>query len=167
MTALLLLLKDVEDLGRSGDVVKVKPGFARNFLLPRGLGIVADKNALRMQERLQEERKQRASQDKMESEELASKLKDLTLTARVKVDQEGHMYGSVSALDVVHLLAKEKNFDIEKRSVMLKHPIKSTGKHKIEIKLKEGVTASFSLSVEPEAEGQSKVLPEPEKQPEA
>jgi len=150
MATLLLLLEDVEDLGRSGDVVKVKPGFARNFLLPKGLGIVADKNALRMQEKLQEERKMQAAQDKKQAEEQAKTLANVTLTATVKVDQDGHMYGSVSVLDIVHLLLDQQKFEVDKRQIVLKNPIKVTGIHTVEIKLKEGVLASFTLKVMPE-----------------
>jgi large subunit ribosomal protein L9 len=147
MATLLLLIEDVEDLGRSGDVVKVKPGFARNFLLPRGLAVSADKNALRMQERLKEERKKKAAEDKIEAESLGKEIEVITLTAIVKVDQDGHMYGSVSALDIVHLLKDQKNIELDKRSVILKHPIKTTGAHKIDLKLKEGITSSLSLNV--------------------
>lgn len=150
MAALLLLLEDVEDLGRSGDVVKVKPGFARNFLLPRGFGIIADKNALRLQERLQEERKLKAEQDRKQSEAQSKTLANVTLTATVKIDQDGHMYGSVSSMDIVNLLKEQQKFDVEKRQILLKNPIKVTGIHTIEIKLKEGVTGSFTLKVMPE-----------------
>jgi len=150
MATLLLLIEDIAHLGRSGDVVKVKPGYARNFIFPRGLGVKADKNALRMQEKLKEERKVKAAADKTEAEGLAKALEDVTLTSAVKVDQEGHMYGSVSAADIVHLLAEQQKFQIEKHAVILKHPIKVTGMHRIELKLKEGVSASFNLNVIPE-----------------
>ena len=100
----LLLLEDVEALGRSGDIVGVKPGYARNFLLPQGLAIIADKRALRMQARLQEERRNRAIVDRKESEELAAKLEGQNLTTIVKVDHDGHMYGSVNVADVADLL---------------------------------------------------------------
>ena len=147
MATQLLLIEDVEDLGRSGDVVKVKPGFARNYLLPKGLGVIADKNALRIQARLQEERLKKAAEDRAEAEELAKVIEGATLTAIVKVDAEGHMYGSVSLLDVIHLMEEQKKVVLEKKNVQLKHPIKTTGVHQIPLKLKEGVEASFTLKV--------------------
>jgi len=156
MTAVLLLLKDVEALGRSGDVVKVKPGYARNCLFPKGVAIIADKNTLRMQEKLQQERELKAVQDKKESEEKAKKLATIQLTQKVKVDQEGHLYGSVSVGDIVQLLREEKLLEADKRSILLKHPIKKTGAHTIELKLKEGVIASFTLNVVPEGEENQK-----------
>jgi large subunit ribosomal protein L9 len=157
----LLLIEDVEDLGRSGDIVTVKPGYARNYLLPRGYAILASKNAIRLQARLQEERKKRAIIDKEEADRTAASLGELTLSTVVKVDQEGHMYGSVSTHDLVELLKEQANIELEKRSFGLKHPIKETGVHEIPIKLKEGVMAKLVLKVIPEggvlpAESESK-----------
>lgn len=149
----LLLLEDVEALGRSGDIVNVKPGYARNFLLPQGLAVIADKKSLRMQTRLQEERKKKAVEDRKESEELAARLEGQTLTTIVKVDHEGHMYGSVSVADISDLLEQQLSIVMEKRAIQLKHPIKATGEHKIHLRLKEGVVASFNLAVEPENKG--------------
>ncbi len=151
MATKLLLIEDVEDLGRSGDIVSVKPGFARNFILPRKLGIIADVNALRRQARLQEERKQKALMDKAEAEKTAATLLDVVLEVSVKVDHEGHMYGSVSALDVVHLLKEQHGIDLDKRSIGLKHAIKETGEHKIHVKLKEGISADITLKIVSEA----------------
>ena len=148
MASKLLLIADVENLGRSGDIVTVKPGYSRNFLLPQGFAVVADKHTLRMQVRLQEERKKQAIADKEESDRIANTLEGVVVTTTVKVDHEGHMYGSVSAHDIVTLL-QQANVAVEKRAVVLKHPIKELGEHKITIKLKEGVTASVILNVEP------------------
>lgn len=146
----LLLLEDVDGLGRKGDIVGARPGYTRNFLLPQGFAIIADKSALRMQERLQEERKQKAVVDKKESEELAAKVQEFTCTTIVKVDHDGHMYGSVTTLDIVHLLKDQANVTVEKREVQLQHPIKETGVYTIKLKLKEGVLSSFVLKVIPE-----------------
>lgn len=146
----LLLLDDVEALGRSGDIVSVRPGFARNFLLPRGLARIADKNALRMQTRLKEERSKKAILDKKESEDHAEKIKDLTVMTVVKVDHDGHMYGSVSAADVVRLLEEQSSVVLEKRAIQLPHAIKEVGVHTIKVKLKEGIATSFVLKIVPE-----------------
>ena len=151
----LLLIDDVESLGRSGDIVSVKPGYARNFLLPQGLAMIADKNTIRMQAKLQEERKQRAIKDLDEYNALAARFEEIVLTITVKVDHEGHMYGSVSAGDIADLLQDQAKVEIEKRSIQLKHPIKTTGDHKISLKLKEGVVASVTLQVSPEETAQA------------
>jgi large subunit ribosomal protein L9 len=152
MATKLLLIKDIEELGRSGEVVNVKPGYARNFLLPQGLAVVANARALRMQTRLQEERKQRAILDRQEAESTAGSLVEATVTTIVKVDHEGHMYGSVSAHDIVNLLQEQAGVHLEKRMIVLKNPIKKTGEHKIEIRLKEGVESSINLKIISEEE---------------
>ncbi len=146
MSNQLLLLEDVEDLGRSGDLVKVKPGYARNFLLPQKKAVVADTFTLRLQVKLQEERLKQAAADKVESESLAKRLDGLVLSIEVKVDPDGHMYGSVAAHDIVSLCEKE-NIKLEKRHVVLPHPIKTLGAHPVTFKLKEGIPAKITLHV--------------------
>ncbi len=145
--AQLLLLEDVEALGRSGEIVNVKPGYARNFLLPQGLAVIANKNALRMQERLKEERQKRAIADKQESDAIAAKIEGVSLVKVVKVDHEGHMYGSVTVADIVHLIQEHTQVELEKKAIQLKHAIKTTGIHAVVVKLKEGVSANFNLKV--------------------
>lgn len=147
----LLLIEDVENLGRSGEIVSVRPGYARNFLLPQGFAVTADKSALRMQARLQEERKQKAIVEKAEAEKTAKALDGIVCTTIVKVDHEGHMYGSVNAHDVVELVKAQAGVQLEKRSVQLKHPIKTIGVHEIEVKLPEGISSQITIKVMSEA----------------
>jgi len=142
----LLLLQDVDDLGRSGDIVSVKPGFARNFLLPLKKAVVADPYTLRLQAKLKEEREKRAVVDRAESEGLAKKINAMTLEIYVKVDPDGHMYGSVSFSDIIHLL-EPLGIRLERRNILLPHPIKAIGTQVIHLKLKEGVPAQFTLHV--------------------
>jgi large subunit ribosomal protein L9 len=145
----LLLLEDVEALGRKGEIVTAKPGYIRNFLIPNGLAIIASPHTLRKQERLRREREKQAILDRQEAEDLARRLEGVSLEVRVKVDPEGHMYGSVSALDIAHLF-QEKGFSIEKRAIVLPRPLKETGVHKIQLKLKEGIGVLVSLTIIPE-----------------
>jgi large subunit ribosomal protein L9 len=142
----LLLLDDVDNVGRSGDVVSVRPGFARNFLIPQKKAVVADKFTLKLQAKLKEERAQKAVIDKNEALVLSEKVANMQLSMIVKVDPDGHMYGSVSATEIVKLLEAE-NVHIERRNVVLTHPIKELGAHTIQLKLKEGVPASFVLKI--------------------
>ncbi len=145
----LLLLEDIQNVGRKGDLVKVKPGYARNFLLPQRKALVADKSVVKIQARLKEERAKQSIIDKKASEEVAEKLKHLVITHEVKVDSDGHMYGSVTAKNIVEFLAEEK-IEIERRMVSIEHSIKQLGTHTINLKLKEGVEARFNLKVIPE-----------------
>jgi large subunit ribosomal protein L9 len=153
----LLLLQDVEDLGKQGEVVSVRAGYARNFIIPMQKGVIADSGTLRMQEKLQKERAIRADKDKQESEVLAQQIGGKTLSIDVKVDPEGKMYGSVSAKDIVDLWHQE-NVILDKKQVQLKHAIKATGVHEIIIKLKEDVTASFHLKVIPQVQQKEEKL---------
>jgi large subunit ribosomal protein L9 len=154
MAKKVLLLQDVDSLGRKGEVAQAKEGYVYNFLLPQGLAILATPDALRKQVKLQEERKKVAEQDRKDSEELATRLNGETLAFTVKVDQEGHMYGSVSALDIVSLIKMQTGIDLDKRYVILKHPLKETGTYPITLRLKEGITCGVHVKVIPEHEMQ-------------
>ena len=145
----LLLLQDVDSLGKKGEIVTAKPGYIRNFLLPQGLAMVATPNTLRKQERLQKERAEQAVIDRKESEELALQIQGVHLEISVKVDPEGHMYGSVSASDIIDLF-KEKNLLVERKAIQVTKSIKVTGKHEISIKLKENVIVTCELHIVPE-----------------
>lgn len=142
----LLLLDDVENVGRSGDVVAVRPGFARNFLLPQKKAVVADKFTLRLQARLKEERAKRAESDKKESLVLAERIAPMELSLVAKVDPDGHMYGSVAATDIVKLFEKE-GITLDRKNIVLQHAIKELGVHQVQLKLKEGVPATVSLKI--------------------
>ena len=145
----LLLIEDVESLGRCGDLVSVKPGYARNFLIPQKKALVATKGALNMRAKLVEKRQKQAEEDRKEAESLAAKVMDMQLSITVKVDPEGHLYGSVNAADIVGLLEQE-GFTLGVKHVVLARPIKELGDYTVQLRLKEGVEASCSLSVVPD-----------------
>ena len=154
----LLLIEDVQSLGRKGEIVSVKPGYARNFLVPKKYAVVADATTLKMQARLQDEREKKALADKKDAEEMAARLEGVSIETHVKVDHDGHMYGSVTAADIVRLLESQKAITLDKHAIGLKHAIKDTGVHTISLKLKEGVTASFTLNVISEEANANAVL---------
>lgn len=145
----LLLLEDVYNLGRKGDIVKAKPGFVRNFLLPKKKAVVATKQALKIREKLQEERAKQAAEDKVIAEKLAQTIEGKVLETTVKVDRSGHMYGSVSASDLVKLFDAE-GLELDKHNLVLPHPLKKLGNHRIDIKLKEGVMTHIFVKVKGE-----------------
>ncbi|OGN65113.1 MAG: 50S ribosomal protein L9 [Chlamydiae bacterium RIFCSPHIGHO2_12_FULL_49_9] len=145
----LLLLEDVEALGKKGEVVSARPGYTRNFLLPKGFAVIANANMLRKQERLRAEREKQAVVDKQEAEALARQIESAVVETKVKVDPDGHMYGSVSAADIA-LLFQERGIPVERKNVLLSRPIKQIGAHKISFKLKEGVLASCDVTISAE-----------------
>jgi large subunit ribosomal protein L9 len=145
----LLLINDVEDLGRSGEVVSVKPGYARNFLIPKKIAIVADPNTLKMQEKLKKERAIKSLEDKKEAEALARIIEPMSLAITVKVDTEGKMYGSVGPQDIIELFEKH-NIKLSKKNIGIKKHLKEVGLIEIPIKLKEGVETKVSLQIIPQ-----------------
>ena len=163
----LLLLDDVDDLGRSGDVVSVKPGFARNYLIPQKKAVIADKFTIRMQAKLKEERSKRAEIDRKDSEDLAKKIEGMVLEIRVKVDPDGNMYGSVTYSDIIRLF-EDLGIKLERRNILLVQPIKALGAQTINLKLKEGIPTQFTLKVVSESALPEEVQPQqaPEEQPE-
>lgn len=150
----LLLLEDVTNLGRKGELASAKPGFVRNFLLPKGKAVIADKRTIRMQQQLQKEREIQSAQDKKEAETLAMRLKEKTLAITAKNDSQGHLYGSVASADIVKILDEQEGMTIERKNVILPKPIKMVGVYSIELRLKENVPATFTLKVEGETKVQ-------------
>ena len=150
-----LLIEDVEDIGRSGELIFAKPGFARNYLLPQQKAVLAAPHTLRMQAKLQEERAKKAEVDRKEAETLAAKFQGLALKITVKVDPEGNMYGSVGPTDIIELFDKE-GIKVERRNIGLNKPIKEIGVHQLTLKLKEGVPLSYTLQIIGEQAQQTK-----------
>lgn len=141
-----LLLEDVYKLGRKGDLITAKPGYIRNFLLPKGKAVMADATTLKIRARLQEERAKQAAVDKKEAEELSKIISDKVISTEVKVDSDGHMYGSVAAKDIVAILS-DHGIAVEKDNVQLPKPLKKIGTYSIALRLKEGVPATFTLNI--------------------
>lgn len=145
----VLLLEDVTNHGRKGELTHVAPGFARNFLLPQAKAIMATHATVKMQEKLQKERAEQAKKDKAESEKMKAELQGKMYSTVVKVDADGHMYGSVTIADILTLLFND-GVKLEKKHVALHMPIKSLGKHEVTLKLPEDVVAKITIEVKPD-----------------
>jgi large subunit ribosomal protein L9 len=142
----LILRDDVEKLGRRGDVVKVKDGYARNFLLPRGLGMPVTAANKAMIEKERKAHEARLAKEKAEFEALAARIGGLRFVAPRKVGENDVLYGSVTASDIAEFL-KSKGIEIDKRKVHLEEPIKHLGEHEVKVRLHPEVTASVRLLV--------------------
>lgn len=118
----VLLLEDVDALGKKGEIANARPGYVRNFLFPQRLAMMVTENALRKQQRLREERVKQAAVDRKEADALAARIETVVLEKRVKVDPEGHMYGSVSAHDIEQLF-QEQGFAVERKYIQLTRPL--------------------------------------------
>lgn len=142
----VILLQHVENLGRRGEIVRVRPGFARNFLLPRGVAALATAGAKR---RVEQESRQFMAQDeraRLEASGLAERLAALELTVPVKADEEGKLYGSVSAHDL-HVALMAQGLEFDRKKLVLEHPIKSLGTHDVQVKLHPDVHGVFKVNV--------------------
>ena len=145
----VLLLEDVTNHGRKGELAYVAPGFARNYLLPNAKAILATYATVKTQEKLKKERDAQAIIDRKESEKTAALLKEKKFETIVKVDNDGHMYGSVSIKDIAEFLFNE-GFKIEKKHILLPLPIKTLGTHSIKLRLPEEIMASVSIEIKPD-----------------
>jgi len=146
----LILTAEVDHLGSSGDIVEVKDGYGRNFLLPRGLAIVASRGAERQAEEIRRAREVKAVQGLEHAKELKTTLEGLTgvqLSVKASADT-GKLFGSVMAADVVAAIKKAGGPNLDKRTVQLpKAHIKSVGTHPIAVRLHPDVDAAVSLNV--------------------
>ncbi len=147
----VILREDVLHLGTMGDIVKVRPGYARNYLLPRGLASVADKRNLRVldhEKRMVEEKRKRALSA---ADQLAKRLSSTPLTIQARAGDEGKLFGSVTNIDIEHALS-DAGFAVERRRIRLDEPIKTLGTHLVSIALGAGVQATVTVTVAPTAE---------------
>jgi large subunit ribosomal protein L9 len=141
------MLKDVEKVGKAGDVVNVSPGYGRNYLIPRSQALLAtDTNVAHFESRRRQyavvaEREQRSAANQVAELEKVS-----SLTAQVRVGEGDRLFGSVTTQNVANLL-KEKGHEIDRRMIMLKEPIRELGVYNIEIRLHPEVTATVKLWV--------------------
>ena len=151
MPVQVILRDDVPNLGKIGDVVRVKPGYARNFLLPRGLAVEANPKNLRMLEHHRRVITAKADREHKSAEASAKRLDGLQLTVRARAGEEGRLFGSVTNMDIERLLA-EKGFQVDRRRIALEEPIKQLGTFPIAVQVGRQVKATVELTVEAEAD---------------
>lgn len=142
----VILRERIEKLGDRGEVVAVKPGYARNYLLPKRKAVLATPHNVRQVEQEQAAAVRREAIEKNESEMLAQQLAEVSLQFTRKVGEQDVLYGSVTSLDIAESL-HEKGFEIDRRKIDLEEPLKSLGGHNVPIRLHREVTAVVSVEV--------------------
>lgn len=145
----VILREDIKTLGKAGELVRVKPGYARNFLLPKGLAFEATEGNRR---RIQAETKARGTRqqaEKAEAQTLAQRLGSLTLILPGKAGEEGRLFGSITSQDVADELARQGQ-PTDKRKIEMEQPIKTLGEHIVAVRLHPEVRADVRVSVVPE-----------------
>ena len=146
----LILREDVENLGKGGELVDVKPGFGRNFLLPRGLAVLANPKNVRELDHQKAVATAKAAKLKASAEAVAKRLADTSVTLRRKVGEQDKLYGSVTALDLAEAVAA-RGLQLDRRSIDLSEPIKTLGDFEVPVKLHAEVVGKLKVRVEAEA----------------
>ena len=146
----VILKQDVKNIGKKDEIHEVSDGYARNFLLPRGLAAPADANALNTARTKSEAKAHHEAEARAAAEALAAKIKDRTVAIRVKGGASGKLYGKVTAKDVADALGKLVGAEIDKKKVELP-TVKEFGTVQAQVRLYAGVAAGFKVKVEPQA----------------
>jgi large subunit ribosomal protein L9 len=151
MNVQVILNEDVPNLGRTGDVVKVRAGYARNYLLPRKLASEADDKNIRAFEHQKGVAMRKREAQRIAAASVKEKIEAITLTVEARAGEEGKLFGSVTNIDLERAL-REKGFAIERRKIVLPEPIKAVGDYNVPIKLEAEVEASLKVVVAAQAE---------------
>jgi large subunit ribosomal protein L9 len=143
----VILTESVPGLGAEADVVKVRRGFARNYLLPQGKAYEVTPAALRQLDTLKKKRAEREGRELNEAEEIARRIGKLRVTFTIATGETGKAFGSITAQDIVNRLKNEIGQEIDRHRIVLERAIKDTGEHEVGIKLHHDVTAQFKFDV--------------------
>ncbi len=142
----VILREDVEKLGSRGDLVKVAPGYARNFLLPKKMAVAATEGNRKIVEQERQAHVRREAKQQGEAQDLAKLLNGTVVTIAQKAGENDQLFGSVTSKDVAEALEK-KNFTIDRRKIQLDEPIRTLGEHKIAVRLHRDVSTEITVQV--------------------
>src|SRR6059036_78421 len=163
----LILTENVPGVGAEADVVKVRRGYARNYLLPQGKAYEVTPGALRQLDALKQKRAEREARELNEAEELARRIGKARLIFTLETGETGKAFGSVTAQDIVIRLKNELRVEIDRHKIVLERPIKDTGEHEVAVRLHHDVTAQLIFQVksaeEPKPEPVNAAAEEPKK----
>jgi large subunit ribosomal protein L9 len=146
----IILIQEVKNLGKEGDVVEVKEGYARNYLLPRKMAIEATPGNLSQIEKLRKKRVLREAKELEEMKFLQSKVEGLALEFTKKAGETGKLYGSLTAREIAEGISKAVGFEFDKKYLELSEPIKELGKHHVRVNFGKGIHATITVNVLPE-----------------
>ncbi len=147
----VIMQKTVDRLGDPGDVADVADGYARNYLIPRGLAVKAEKGAVRHAESLKRAHASRTKAQKGEFETLAARIIQTPVVVTARAGEEGKLFGSVTAADIAEALSAQTAVPIDRRAVRLDEPIRSIGTHEVTIHLHSEVDPVITVDVQPQA----------------
>ena len=144
----VIWLEDVKSLGKKGEIVNVNDGYARNFILPKKLGLEATSKNLN-DLKLQKQNDEKVAQEKLDAAKaLAEEIKEKSITVKIQAGVEGKVFGSISSKEIATEAKKQLNMDIDKKKIVIPDAIKSLGTYNVNIKLHKDVTATLTVKVE-------------------
>lgn len=144
----VILLEDVKSIGKKGEIVNVNDGYARNFILPKKLGLEATSKNLN-DLKLQKQNDEKVAQEKLDAAKaLAEEIKEKSITVKIQAGVEGKAFGSISSKEIATEAKKQLNMDIDKKKIVIPDAIKSLGTYNVNIKLHKDVTATLRVKVE-------------------
>jgi large subunit ribosomal protein L9 len=145
----VILQKTVDDLGDPGDIVEVADGYARNYLMPRGLAVKATRGGVKHIESLKRAHAVRVNKAKAEAEQVASRLASTPIKVQAHAGEEGKLFGSVTASDIAEAIDKQAGVRVDRHDVHLEEPIRSVGAHEVRVHLFAEVDPIVTVEVEP------------------
>jgi len=145
----IILIKDVENLGKKDTVINVSSGYARNYLMPNKLAILADDSSLKLLEGKKKRETLKVEARKESFRQTAEKLDNLSVEIKADVGEEGKLFGSITAQDIVNAVKELVGIDLDKRQVVIDEPIKLAGKKEVKVRFSSDITAILSLLVSP------------------
>lgn len=143
----VVLLQDVKAQGKKGQIIDVSEGYARNFLFPKKLAIVADAKAINDVKNKESSKQHKLEVEKSQAKELGEKITNATVKISAEAGNDGRFYGAVTAKDISEALKAQTGIDVDKRKIVLDAPIKAFGTYKLDVKLYPEVTAKLTVSV--------------------
>ena len=144
----VILTKNLENLGVEGETVKVAPGHARNYLLPRSLAILSTPENEKVYERKRKKLEQQRNKQKQEMQALAEKLNELKIVLQAEAGEEGKLFGSITSMDIAQKIQETSGIEVDRRKIVLEEPIKSLGAYTLPVKLMAEVEATIKVRVE-------------------
>jgi large subunit ribosomal protein L9 len=142
-----MLTKDVENVGRAGEIKDVSDGYGRNFLIPRKLAIVAGRGAEAEARRIQDAAARREAKERDEARELAEEIDNKTVVVRLKVGAEDKVFGAITNEDIAKAVKQQHQVEVDRRRIDLKEPLKQLGEHQVTLRLHKDIEAHINLII--------------------
>jgi len=145
----VILKEDIPNLGKAGQIINVKDGYARNFLFPKGLALLADEKNMKLLEYQKKKIEEEAKKKRQDAQSIAERLSQVSLTISAKAGEDQKLFGSITSKDIATALEKE-GFAIDKKQINISEPIKRIGEYEVEVKLHENILAKVKVTIIPE-----------------